>query len=109
MAVKCKSMLSLLKKLFKSNTADIAQLIKDGAAVIDVRSKAEYASGHVKGSINIPLEQIGNNADKLKKYNHIITCCRSGNRSGMAKRILISKGIQHVTNGGSWQNVNQYK
>jgi phage shock protein E len=108
-AVKRKSMLSLLKKLFKSNSVDLAQLIKDGAVIIDVRSKSEFASGHVKGSVNIPLEQIGNNADKLKKHPYIITCCRSGNRSGMAKRILASKGLSNVTNGGSWQNVNQYK
>lgn len=102
-------MFSIFKKLFSSNSVDLAQLIKDGAVIIDVRSKAEFATGHVNGSINIPLEQISLNADKLKKHNHIITCCRSGNRSGMAKRTLESMGFKNVTNGGSWQNVNQYK
>lgn len=102
-------MLLIFKNLFKSTNVDLAQLIKDGAVIIDVRSKAEYATGHVKGSINIPLEQIGSNTDKLKSHNHIITCCRSGNRSGMAKRTLESKGFKNVSNGGSWQNVNQYK
>ncbi len=102
-------MLSIFKNLFKSTNVDLGQLIKNGAAIIDVRSKAEYATGHVKGSINIPLEQIGSNTDKLKSHNHIITCCRSGNRSGMAKRTLESKGFKYVSNGGSWQNVNQYK
>jgi rhodanese-related sulfurtransferase len=76
---------------------------------VDVRSKAEFNTGHVKGSVNIPLEQIGSSIDKLKSYNHIITCCRSGNRSAMAKRTIESKGLKGVTNGGSWQNVNQYK
>lgn len=102
-------MLTLLKNLFKSTKVDLAHLIKEGATIIDVRSKSEYATGHVKGSINIPLEQIGNNAEKLKSHSHIITCCRSGNRSGMAMRTLKSKGLINVTNGGSWQNVNQYK
>lgn len=102
-------MISRLKNLFKSTNVDLAQLIKDGPAIIDVRSKAEFATGHVKDSINIPLEQIGSSVDKLKSYNHVITCCRSGNRSGMAKRTLESKGLKNVTNGGSWQNVNQYK
>jgi len=102
-------MLSIFKNLFKSNTVDLAQLIKDGAVVIDVRSKGEFETGHVKDSINIPLEQIGLNTDKLKSYNHIITCCRSGNRSGAAKRTLESQGFKNVTNGGSWQNVSQYK
>ena len=102
-------MLSIFKNLFKSNTVDLSQLIKDGAVIVDVRSKAEFATGHVKRSINIPLEQIGASAEKLKSHNHIITCCRSGNRSGMALRTLQSKGLKNVTNGGSWQNVNQYK
>ena len=102
-------MLSLFKNLFKSNSVDLAQLIKDGAVIVDVRSKAEFATGHVKGSINIPLEQIGSSVENLKSYNHVITCCRSGNRSGMAKRTLESKGFKNVSNGGSWQNVNQYK
>lgn len=101
-------MLSIFKNLFKSTTVDLAQLIKDGAVIVDVRSKAEFATGHVKGSINIPLEQIAANADKLKKHTAIIVCCRSGNRSGMAQRTLQSKGLKNVTNGGSWQNVNQY-
>ena len=102
-------MLSLLKKLFKSTEVDLSQLIKDGATIIDVRSKGEFATGHVKRSINIPLEQIATSVDKLKSHSHIITCCRSGNRSGMAMRTLKSKGLKNVTNGGSWQNVNQYK
>lgn len=102
-------MLSLLKKLFSSNSVDLSQIIKDGATIIDVRSKAEFATGHVKGSINIPLEQIASSVEKLKAYNHIVVCCRSGNRSGAAKRTLESKGLKNVTNGGSWQNVNQSK
>jgi rhodanese-related sulfurtransferase len=102
-------MLSIFKNLFKSNSVDLAQLINNGAIIVDVRSKAEFNTGHVKGSVNIPLEQIGSSIDKLKSYNHIITCCRSGNRSAMAKRTIESKGLKGVTNGGSWQNVNQYK
>lgn len=101
-------MLTLLKKILGLETVDLSELIKNGAVIVDVRSKGEFASGHVKGSINIPLEQIASNADKLKKHPHVIVCCRSGNRSGMAKRTLQSKGLNNVTNGGSWQNVNQY-
>lgn len=102
-------MLEAIKKLLGISQTDLAELIKNGAAIIDVRSKGEFASGHVAGSINIPLEQIPLSADKLKKYNHIIVCCRSGNRSAQAQRDLKAKGFKNVTNGGSWQNVNQYK
>ncbi len=102
-------MLTILKKLFKSNSTNLAQLIKDGAIIVDVRSKLEYESGHVKGSINIPVEQITANLEQIKSYHTVITCCRSGNRSEIAKKILESKGIKNVINGGTWQNVNQYK
>lgn len=101
-------MLSLLKRLFNAQKVDIAALLADGAAIIDVRSNAEFKGGHAKGSVNIPLEQIGSQAEKLKKMKHVIVCCRSGNRSGMAKRTLQSKGLTNVVNGGSWQNVKQY-
>lgn len=101
-------MISLLKKIFGSKAIDLSQLLKNGAVIIDVRSKSEFATGHAKDSLNLPLEQIAVKVDTLKHHNHIIVCCRSGNRSGMAQRILKSKGIKNVTNGGSWQNVNNY-
>ena len=101
-------MFSILKKLFSSSTPDLSALINDGAIIVDVRSKTEFAGGHAKGSKNIPLEIIGNSAESLKKQKHVIVCCRSGNRSAHAQRVLESKGLKNVVNGGSWQNVNQY-
>jgi phage shock protein E len=50
-------MLSLLKKLFSSAPAvDYKELVKGGAIILDVRSKGEYAGGHIKGSMNIPVD-----------------------------------------------------
>lgn len=84
---------------------DYAQLVKDGAIIIDVRSKGEYASGAIKGSLNIPLDTIHGNVDKIKKKNKVvITCCASGMRSGSAKSILAQHGIE-VYNGGGWRNL----
>jgi len=103
-------MINTLKKIFGIGPkVDFAQLIKDGAIILDVRSKGEYAGGHVKGSINIPLDQLGSNLAKLNKEKTIITCCASGMRSGVAKSQLKSKGYANVHNGGSWMNVNSYK
>ena len=101
-------MLSLFKKIFSAKTADLRELIKAGALIVDVRTEAEFADAHVKNSLNIPLEKIGSKAEELKQHSYIIVCCRSGNRSGMAERILKSKGLRNVSNGGSWQNVNNY-
>jgi rhodanese-related sulfurtransferase len=99
-------MLDLLKNLFGFGPkVDIAELLRNGATIVDVRTKSEYAGGHVKGSVNIPLDQIGKQIDKLKKHQPIVTCCASGMRSGSAASMLKSKGIE-AYNGGSWASVN---
>ena len=85
---------------------DLAQLVKDGAIIVDVRSKGEYAGGNIKGSINIPVDQLSNNLAKLKDKNKtIITCCASGMRSASAKSILKSNGYSNVHNGGGWMSL----
>lgn len=89
---------------------NLSEIISAGATVLDVRSKAEYSGGHVKGSINIPLDQLSANLNKLKsKDQPIITCCASGMRSSSAKSFLNSKGYTNVHNGGSWHNVAKFK
>ena len=100
-------MLNLLKNMFGSAPQlDYATLVKSGALIIDVRTPGEFNSGHIKGSINIPLDDIRNKTEELKKKNKvIITCCRSGNRSGMAKSMLQSAGIE-CHNGGAWNMLN---
>lgn len=85
---------------------DFAGLVKRGAVIVDVRSKSEYAGGHVKGSINIPLDTLPHNLNKLKDKNKpVITCCASGMRSASAKGILKSSGYSEVHNGGGWMSL----
>ncbi len=63
--------------------------------VIDVRSPGEYASGHFKNAVNIPLDQLADQAAQLKlETRPIIVYCRSGNRSGQAVQLLESAGIK---------------
>ncbi|MDZ4711944.1 MAG: rhodanese-like domain-containing protein [bacterium] len=96
-------MLQLLKNLFGFGAkVDFKELMQNGAQIIDVRTKAEYQQGHIKGSINIPLNNLSNNYSKLKKDKPIITCCASGIRSARGKNILKSNGFAEVHNGGGW-------
>jgi phage shock protein E len=74
--------------------------------IIDVRTPAEFAGGHVAGSMNIPLQEIQNRIDEIKSlHGSIILCCASGNRSGQATAYLRSIGVD-CNNGGSWLDVN---
>jgi phage shock protein E len=86
--------------------ADYAQLVKQGAIIIDVRTKGEYAGGAIKSSLNIPVDSLNSQLSKLKDKNKpIVTCCASGMRSAAAKRILTSNGYTQVYNGGSWHSL----
>lgn len=74
--------------------------------IIDVRTRAEYAGGHVAGSINIPLQEITEHIEEIKAMAQpIIFCCASGNRSGQATHYFQNLGV-NCENGGSWLEVN---
>ena len=73
--------------------------------IIDVRSPGEFAGGHVKGSSNIPLQDVPARLEDFRNMPQpLILCCASGNRSGQATHFLQSNGIA-CENGGSWQAV----
>ncbi len=97
---------SVLNLVGLGSSIDFKKLKNEGAIILDVRSKGEYAQGHIKGSINIAVDQLASNLNKLSNKNKvIITCCASGGRSGMAKRILESNGYAEVHNGGGWTSL----
>lgn len=99
-------MINAIKNLFGlGSKVDYAELVEQGAIILDVRSKGEYEGGHIKGSINISVDTLSNNLNKLKKDKPIITCCASGMRSASAKSILKSNGFTEVYNGGGWHSL----
>ena len=87
---------------------DLKATIDEGAYLVDVRTKGEFAEGHVKGSINIPLDRVPGELAKFKNKKNIIVFCRSGGRSSQAKSILEQNGFTNVINGGTWNHVNQF-
>ena len=83
--------------------ADIAELVKAGALVIDTRSPGEFAGGSIKGAVNIPYHIIGRSIGQYTadKSQDIIVFCHSGARSSAAKKSLEQAGYTNVVNGGS--------
>ncbi len=97
-------MIDFIIALFKPKD-DLAEIVKNGAVIMDVRTTGEFSAGHMTGSRNIPLDKIKKESATLKKLNKpAVTVCHSGSRSSMAKAILTSAGIE-VYNGGSWTNL----
>ncbi len=82
------------------------------ATVIDVRSAADFAAGHIVNAVNIPMNGFKNQLAVLGKYKGkpIIVNCRSGGQSGAACEHLRKQGFEEVYNlkGGilAWQAAN---
>lgn len=99
-------MIGFLKNLFSAGPdVDYAEMVANGAQIIDVRTPMEYKGGHIKGSLNIPLDSLQRNISKINKNKPVITCCASGMRSASAKNILKSNGYTEVYNGGGWSSL----
>ena len=80
--------------------------LPDNTLVIDVRSPAEFAMGHVEGALNLPVETISQQTvaavDALHNKNRmIIVYCASGMRSAYARTTLMQMGYASVVNGGT--------
>ena len=99
-------MLQTLKSLFGFGPGrELKVLVKNGAQIIDVRTPGEFQSGHIRGSINIPLQNLPGGLSKINKNKPVITCCASGIRSGSARNILKAHGYGEVYNGGGWMSL----
>jgi phage shock protein E len=74
--------------------------------LLDVRTKEEYATGHIKDSVLIPVDNLKEEAGKVLMDNEapIFVYCRSGNRSVTAANILIEQGYKNVFNLGGINN-----
>ncbi|MBK8554788.1 MAG: rhodanese-like domain-containing protein [Lewinellaceae bacterium] len=97
-------MFNFIKKLFGPGV-DFKALAAAGALIIDVRTPEEFKQGHLKGSVNIPLQIIAGKIPEIQKKNKVvIAICRTGSRSSMATGMMKRAGIE-AYNGGSWNGL----
>ena len=83
--------------------------LANGAWLVDVRSPAEFSSGHLRNAKNLPLDQIETLATTaLKDKNQVLLLhCQSGMRSRVAQRKLQQLGYAHAFNVGSYAQASQ--
>ena len=81
------------------------KMIRQGAAVIDVRSADEFSNGHLKRAKNVPLSDLpaGIAPLKIDKQGPIIVYCKSGRRAALAQQTLEKSGYTHVVNAGGYE------
>jgi phage shock protein E len=89
---------------------NVEKIVKEKlGTIVDVRTSAEFAGGHVNGSVNIPLQELSLRINEIKKLKQpLVLCCASGNRSQQAYRYLVQHGIA-CCNGGAWLDVNYFQ
>ena len=85
--------------------ADYKTLVEAGAQIIDVRTPAEFSTGHIPNSINIPLTLLTKRIVRHDKDRQIILCCASGMRIATARTTLLLMGYRFVHSGGSWNKL----
>ena len=75
------------------NSDEAAQMLeKDGAVIIDVRGDDEWATGHVKGAIHIPVDDLQSRIDELPRDKTLLFICATGRRAGRACEIAATLG-----------------
>lgn len=89
---------------------NVEKIIKEGqGTIVDVRTREEFQGGNAVGSINIPLNEVQQRIEEIKKLaTPIVLCCASGGRSGQATMFLSQLGVD-CCNAGSWLDVNYYQ
>lgn len=86
--------------------SEMKELVKDGAVLVDVRTLAEFKSGHLDEAVNLPVETIADTIGNeiSDKDTKIVLYCRSGNRSATAGQTLIDMGYKNVYDMGGMSN-----
>ena len=85
---------------------DLEKIIREKqGTIVDVRTPGEFAIGNIPGSVNIPLKEISQKVEEIKKLKTpVLLCCESGARSDRAYQFLSHQGI-NCFNGGSWKSL----
>ena len=96
-----RSILGLSKLERLDEHVDFKKLIEEGATLLDVRRDEEYEMGHIENAIHIPVEELKSRLAEIEAANlPILVYCRSGRRSGKAKKILNKAGLLTFNAGG---------
>ena len=94
--------------------AELAQRLKapKPPVVLDVRTREEYAAGHIETAINLPHDELERRLGEIpgNKSSEIVVYCRSGKRARIAENLLVEKGYTNVRDlAGHWQEWSKSK
>jgi len=97
---------SACSKVSDEDLAKAHEAVAKGAVIVDVRTPQEYKQKHIKGAINLPIEEImQGHLKKLPKNKEIVVYCRTGSRSSASAKVLREKGwsVYDVATQADWE------
>ena len=83
----------------------IKNALRKGAAIIDLRAPGQFDQGRIPDSINIPIDRIPINLNRIKDLNVPVILCGYPEDISNARHQLLNHGVKEVYNGGSWTRV----
>jgi phage shock protein E len=84
------------------SSADAHKLVREGARLIDVRTREEFAQGHLPDALNVPVQELRARLSELPPKDQVVVLyCRSGARSGQAASLLRGEGFSAVHDLGA--------
>lgn len=90
--------------------SEVRDLVENNAFIIDAREKNEYAAGHFKNAVHIPLSEFRERLDEIPTDQPVYIHCRSGQRSYNMVMALQNLGYNNVFNmSGSYLGINLYE
>ena len=94
------------KEILAKSTYNIKEIVKStDVTFVDVRIPEQFQEGTVSGAINIPLTELENNIDELRKKDKVVVFCNRGIQADSAIKILKENGLDNVYDGTTWKNV----
>lgn len=75
---------------------ELRDLVAKGARLVDVRTAAEFGTGHIRGAENLPVDLLPAQAKWWDKTKAVVVYCATGARSLNAYQYLVAQGFQHV-------------
>lgn len=82
--------------------SEVEALVAAGWRLVDVRTPEEYASGHLPGAINVPVDELRGRLDEVAGQRWIVNC-QVGKRAHVAAQLLAAHGIEARNLDGGWQ------
>ncbi len=89
----------------KAGDQEASGHVDAGALLLDVRTREEFATGHLRSALNIPVQELANRLTELEHpERQLVVYCRSGARSGAATKLLKAAGFCRVHDMGAMSN-----